>query len=126
MTIAVAEQPKPVLFTGLLGTGRMPPRLSSGFREVDRVLGGGFVPGSTVLVSGDPGAGKSTFLLQIAAIAACRGVGAAYITGEEAVAQVQYRAARLGMAAAPVALAETLSIDAAIAALDREDRVDLV
>jgi DNA repair protein RadA/Sms len=72
------------------------PRLVTGIGELDRVLGGGFVPGSLVLVGGEPGIGKSTLLLQVAA-----GLGAPvlYATGEESAAQVRLRAARLGLLA---------------------------
>jgi DNA repair protein RadA/Sms len=73
-------------------------RLPSGQGELDRVLGGGIVPGSVTLLGGDPGIGKSTLLLQVAAhVAAGRGV--LYASGEESVAQVALRARRLGIAA---------------------------
>ncbi len=73
-------------------------RLGSGQAELDRVLGGGIVPGSVILLGGDPGIGKSTLLLQVAAhVAAARPV--LYASGEESVAQVGLRAGRLGLAA---------------------------
>ena len=69
-------------------------RIRSGFTELDRVLGGGFVPGSVVLIGGDPGAGKSTLLLQAStALAANQGV--LYVTGEESLQQLALRAQRL-------------------------------
>ncbi|MDX1625849.1 MAG: DNA repair protein RadA [Wenzhouxiangellaceae bacterium] len=72
------------------------PRFSSGLSELDRVLGGGVVPGSVVLLGGDPGIGKSTLLIQAqAAIAGQR--PALYVTGEESAAQVAMRARRLGL-----------------------------
>ncbi|MGB6488739.1 MAG: DNA repair protein RadA, partial [Steroidobacteraceae bacterium] len=82
-------------------------RLASGQGELDRVLGGGLVPGSVTLLGGDPGIGKSTLLLQVAAhIASGRGV--VYASGEESVSQVGLRARRLGIAAAALeVLAET-------------------
>ena len=71
-------------------------RLPSGLSELDRVLGGGLVPGSVVLLGGDPGIGKSTLLLQVQnALAANR--GSLYVTGEESAAQVAMRARRLGL-----------------------------
>lgn len=74
-------------------------RLPSGQAELDRVLGGGIVPGSVILLGGDPGIGKSTLLLQVAAhVAATRPV--IYASGEESVAQVGLRAQRLSVAAA--------------------------
>ncbi len=71
-------------------------RLSSGLSELDRVLGGGLVPGSVVLIGGDPGIGKSTLLLQAQAHLAA-GHGSLYVTGEESAAQVAMRARRLGL-----------------------------
>ena len=67
-------------------------RLASGIGELDRVLGGGLVPGSIVLFGGDPGIGKSTLLLQLAARLAAAGHAALYLTGEESTAQVRGRA----------------------------------
>lgn len=80
------------------------PRIISGIAEFDRVCGGGLVPGSALLVGGDPGIGKSTLLLQATAALAARGVRAIYISGEESGAQVKLRAKRLGLAGAPVEL----------------------
>jgi DNA repair protein RadA/Sms len=82
-----------------------PPRLSSGLAELDRVFGGGIAQSSAILVGGDPGIGKSTLLLQSAAAMALSGANIVYISGEEAIAQIQSRARRLGVAAAPVQLA---------------------
>lgn len=72
------------------------PRFSSGFAEFDRVLGGGIVPGSAILIGGSPGAGKSTLLLQIMCGLAAQG-SALYVTGEESLQQVAMRAHRLGL-----------------------------
>lgn len=84
------------------------PRISSRVGELDRVVGGGLVPGSAILVGGDPGIGKSTLLLQAAAALANAGHMAVYFSGEEATAQVRLRAERLGVSSAPVGLgAET-------------------
>ena len=88
-----------------------PPRLISGMSELDRVCGGGLVPGSAVLVGGDPGIGKSTLLLQLMARLAMDKHRAIYISGEEAVAQVRRRAKRLGLADAPVSLAAETSLN---------------
>ncbi|NGX31038.1 MAG: DNA repair protein RadA [Chlamydiae bacterium] len=71
-------------------------RFSSGFEDVDRVLGGGFVQGSFVLVGGEPGIGKSTLLLQIAHHLALSGKTVLYVSGEESVSQISLRAKRLG------------------------------
>ncbi len=72
-------------------------RLLSGIMEMDRVLGGGTVPGSVVLVGGDPGIGKSTLLLQAALRFAAAGHKALYVTGEESLGQVRTRSTRLGL-----------------------------
>jgi len=81
------------------------PRLPVGLGELDRVLGGGLVPGSLVLVGGEPGIGKSTLLLQAAAGLAAGGRTVLYATGEESGGQVRLRAERLGLLAGPAAAA---------------------
>jgi len=87
------------------------PRLISGIAELDRVAGGGLVPGSAILVGGDPGIGKSTLLLQLMAQVAGADTKAIYISGEEAIDQVRRRAKRLGLADSPVALASETSLN---------------
>lgn len=83
-------------------------RLPSGIKELDRVLGGGLVPGSVVLVGGDPGVGKSTLMLQAAAEWVARGKKVLYISGEESLDQIRLRARRLGInSPGLVLLAET-------------------
>ena len=72
------------------------PRISSGYKELDRVLGGGIVPGSAMLIGGHPGAGKSTLLLQTMCLLADR-MTVLYVTGEESLQQVAMRAHRLGL-----------------------------
>lgn len=71
-------------------------RISSGMAEFDRVLGGGIVPGSLVLVGGDPGIGKSTILLQVCRNLAGKGVSTLYVSGEESLRQIKMRAGRIG------------------------------
>ena len=78
-------------------TDEQPPRRATGVAEFDRVCGGGLVPGSALLVGGDPGIGKSTIILQALAAYAKSGGRAVYISGEEAMAQVRLRAARMGL-----------------------------
>src|ERR1700712_4159767 len=87
-----------IAFVGLAGSSPPPSRAVTGIAELDRVLGGGFVPASAVLVGGDPGIGKSTLLLQVAAALAGAGRGVEYISGEESIEQVRLRARRLGLA----------------------------
>src|SRR5215216_5966421 len=103
----------------LAGEAHEAPRLSSGLPELDRVIGGGFVRGSVLLVGGDPGIGKSTLLIQTAAALAKAGHRAVYISGEEAVAQVRLRAERLGLSQAPVELAAETSVEDIIATLSQ-------
>lgn len=92
------------------------PRTPSGLAEVDRVLGGGLVPGSVILIGGDPGIGKSTLLLQVLAAAEGR-LNTLYVTGEESLSQVALRARRLGLARIDLpALAET-AVESILAAL---------
>jgi DNA repair protein RadA/Sms len=93
-------------------------RISTGVPELDRVLGGGLVPASLVLVGGEPGVGKSTLLLT-ALRAMSRSRRALLVTGEESAAQVSLRAARLGGAEAVEILAET-ELEAVCATLERE------
>ncbi|RYH11253.1 DNA repair protein RadA [Tropicimonas sp. IMCC6043] len=102
-----------------------PPRTRSGLDELDRVLGGGLVPSSAVLVGGDPGIGKSTLLLQAAARFAGAGLSTVYVTGEEASAQIRMRAQRLGLGDAAVRLAAETNLRDILTTLDAA-RPDLV
>lgn len=102
-----------------------PPRARSGIEEFDRVLGGGLVPASAILVGGDPGIGKSTLLLQAVAAFARAGLNCLYISGEEAAAQVRLRAARLGLSDAPLRLGAETQLRDILATLEAE-RPDLV
>ncbi len=97
-----------------------PPRTNSGIDELDRVLGGGLVPASALLVGGDPGIGKSTLLLQAAAQFARSGVKTIYVSGEEATAQVRMRAKRLGLSDAPVLLAAETNLRNILTTLESE------
>ena len=94
MTVTKPSRKVHLAFEGLDEATIAPPRIATGVDEWDRVCGGGLVPGSAILVGGDPGVGKSTLLLQVAAQAALRGAKCAYISGEEAVEQVRARAQR--------------------------------
>ncbi len=99
-----------VQFVSLNDPVELPKRRTTGLAEFDRALGGGLVPGSAVLMGGDPGIGKSTLLLQAAAEVARSGAEAIYVSGEEAAGQVRMRAARLGLADAPIRLASETSV----------------
>src|ERR1700744_6205908 len=93
---AKAASGRAVGFFGLAGNAAPPPRAATGMAELDRVLGGGLVPASAILVGGDPGIGKSTLLLQAAAGLARAGRRVFYISGEESIEQTRLRARRLG------------------------------
>ncbi|MDX2264905.1 MAG: DNA repair protein RadA [Hyphomicrobiales bacterium] len=101
-------------------------RFTSGMPEFDRAIGGGFTPGSAILVGGDPGIGKSTLLMQIAAAAADAGRAAVYVSGEEATQQLRLRAARLGVDKSPVRVAAETGVAAIFAALDGAPPPDLL
>ena len=77
-------------------TAKDEERITTGFSELDRVLGGGVVPGGLVLVGGDPGIGKSTLLLQVCQNMANSGLNVLYISGEESLKQIRLRANRMG------------------------------
>jgi DNA repair protein RadA/Sms len=110
----------------LTGEAHDAPRLASGLAEFDRVTGGGFVAGSVLLLGGDPGIGKSTLLIQVAAALARERHRAAYISGEEAVAQVRLRAERLGLAQSQVELAAETAIEDIVATLSEGRTPELV
>ncbi len=94
-------------------------RISSGIRELDRVLGGGLVPGSVVLIGGDPGIGKSTLLLQnLAAISAT--TSALYVTGEESMQQIALRAQRLELNAADLRLLADNQLESILTTIDKD------
>ena len=97
-------------FVKLDAPGEELKRRPTGLAEFDRALGGGLVPGSAILMGGDPGIGKSTLLLQAAAKIARAGGETVYVSGEEAAGQVRMRAARLGLADAPLKLAAATSV----------------
>jgi DNA repair protein RadA/Sms len=111
---------------GLRGAASTPARLVAGIEELDRVLGGGVVEGSAILIGGDPGIGKSTLVLQAGAALAAQGAPVAYVSGEESVDQIRLRAARLGLASAPVRLAAATSVGDVIATFDHADAPRLV
>jgi DNA repair protein RadA/Sms len=95
-----------------------PARRATGINEFDRVCGGGLVPGSALLVGGDPGIGKSTIILQALAAYARGGGRAVYISGEEALAQVRLRAARMELNTAPVALGSATCVEDILSTLE--------
>ena len=117
---ALGGKGRSIALTDLATVEAPPPRASSGIDELDRVLGGGLVPASAILVGGDPGIGKSTLLLQAAASFARKGLKCLYISGEEASAQVRMRAQRLGLTDAPVALGAETNLRDILTTLEAE------
>ncbi len=114
-------------FSNLIEINRpAPARILTGIGELDRVIGGGFVSGSVLLLGGEPGIGKSTLLIQACAALAARDRRVVYISGEEAVDQVRLRAQRLGLAQCPVELAAETSVEDIVATLGRGKRPALV
>ena len=109
-----------IALTDLATIEEAPPRTKAGVAELDRVLGGGLVQASALLVGGDPGIGKSTLLLQAAARFARNGLKVIYISGEEATAQVRMRAQRLGLIDSPLMLAAETNLRDILTTLDEE------
>ena len=102
------------------------PRIASGTTELDRVLGGGFVAGSTILIGGHPGAGKSTLLLQVLCHLS-KHLSTLYVTGEESLQQIALRAHRLGLAATELKmLAETDVMAISAAANELKPKILLI
>ncbi|MEZ5816583.1 MAG: DNA repair protein RadA [Hyphomicrobiaceae bacterium] len=115
-----------VVLETLAQKGEAPPRMETGIAELDRVVGGGIVPGSALLIGGEPGIGKSTLLLQLCASLAARDRTTIYFSGEEAAAQVRLRAERLGLSSAPVLLASETNLSNILATLADTRRADLI
>lgn len=115
-----AKRGSAITLTNLSAEETPPPRTRSGMEELDRVLGGGLVPASAILVGGDPGIGKSTLLLQAAAKFANAGLKTFYVSGEESSAQVRMRAQRLGLREAPVQLAAETNLRDILTTMETE------
>jgi DNA repair protein RadA/Sms len=113
-----AEAPKPVPLRDVEALAR--DRLLSGITELDRVLGGGLVPGSLVLIGGPPGIGKSTLTGMALGNLSAAGRSVLYVSGEESAAQVRVRAERLGDQALAVPVLAETSVEAVLAALEAE------
>lgn len=105
--------------TDLNSDSEAPARITIGVEEIDRVFGGGVIPSSATLIGGDPGIGKSTLLLQVAARLAHNGLNTIYVSGEESKEQIQDRAKRLKVSDRPVKLAAETDLRKVLATLDK-------
>jgi len=121
-----AGKGRKIIFESLVGDSEQAPRIIVGIEEMDRMLGGGLVAGSAILIGGDPGIGKSTLLLQTVVKLARSGRKTLYISGEESVSQVRLRADRLGLAEAKVDLVSATNVRDIIASLDGNDAPEIV
>ncbi len=117
----VLKRGSALTLTDLATAEAPPPRTEAGVAELDRVLGGGLVAASAILVGGDPGIGKSTLLIQAAARFARNGLKVLYVTGEESAGQVQMRAQRLGLTESPVKLAAHTNLRDILSTLEAEN-----
>lgn len=124
--LTAGSKGRAVALESLKGDTAQTPRMDTGIVELDRVTGGGLVPGSALLIGGEPGIGKSTLLLQVAAAIAAKGGRAIYFSGEEATAQVRLRAERLELAETPVELAAETNLANILATLSEGQHADLI
>ncbi len=108
-----------IIFSNLSENIKDVERFDSGVNELNRVLGGGIVQGSAILLGGEPGIGKSTLLLQSVASIAKTGLKCLYITGEESTGQVSLRAKRLGVEGASVELASATNVQSIISSIKK-------
>ncbi|MDQ7849828.1 MAG: DNA repair protein RadA [Armatimonadota bacterium] len=117
-------RPRPVAAAEVLDVAQIPaeaePRASTGLAEFDRVLGGGIVPGSLVLIGGEPGAGKSTLVSQVAARLAAGGARVLYVSGEESARQTRMRLERLGTLPAGLLLLAENNLEAIQQAIEAQ------
>lgn len=100
--------------------------LSTGMPELDELLGGGIVPGSVILLGGEPGIGKSTLLLQLCSAIAGAAQGSLYVSGEESLSQIRSRAQRLDLLESGIMAISTNSLEDILGTFDSKDRSDLI
>jgi DNA repair protein RadA/Sms len=102
------------------------PRINTNFKELDHVLGGGLVGGSAILIGGDPGIGKSTILIQLAAFLA-ENYKCAYISGEESISQISLRASRIGILESKIRMLAATNLSSIISAIESEsEKFDVI
>ncbi len=117
---------KAATIESLAAEGKMVSRIVSSIAELDRAAGEGFARGSAALLSGEPGIGKSTLLLQAAAAIAMQGYSALYFSGEEATDQIRLRAARLGLSQAPLGLVAETCVERILSTIEQAGAPDFV
>jgi DNA repair protein RadA/Sms len=117
---------KAAAIESLEGDGREVRRIASGIGELDRAVGDGFAEGSAVLLSGEPGIGKSTLLLQTAAAIAAQGHSALYFSGEESTDQIRLRASRLGLSKVPLGLVAETCVERILATAEQSAAPDFI
>jgi DNA repair protein RadA/Sms len=117
---------RPIALETLAALAQEPARRLTGIAEFDRVTGGGLVAGSAILLGGDPGVGKSTLMLQVLAASAGENKAVVYMSGEEALAQVRLRAARMGLAQAAVQLGAATCVEDILATLSLGPTPDIL
>lgn len=117
---------KEISLTSLCGDIEELPRFKTNITELDRVTGGGFVPGSAILLGGDPGIGKSTLLTQTCDALNKQNFTVIYVSGEESIAQIRLRSQRLNILKSNVRLAAETNVENIIATLSKIDNIDLV
>ena len=122
-SISPKKKGRMIEFVPLTGEEKALTRINTGIKELNRVTGGGLVPGSVILVGGDPGIGKSTLLLQVTAKIASSNTQdeCYYISGEEAIDQVRIRAKRLHLETSPVKLASATEVKDIITTLEKSN-----
>lgn len=101
-------------------------RIPTSLSELDRVLGGGLVRGSVILIGGDPGIGKSTLLLQLVSILGINNLNCAYVSGEESTEQIKLRAKRLELSDSPVKLLSATNINEIMSLIEKDKALDLI
>lgn len=119
LSLGSKEEPSPIHAIATDEEGRV----LSGIGEFDRVLGGGLVSGSVILIGGDPGIGKSTLLLQAFAAISQTGLTCLYVSGEESQRQIKMRAERLGIAAPNLLILSETSLERIIDQVKKSNRV---
>ncbi len=117
---------KEIVLTSLCGEIETLPRIKTNLGELDRVTGGGFVPGSAILLGGDPGIGKSTLLTQTCNALNIKNFNVVYVSGEESIAQIRLRSKRLNIMESNVKLAAETNVENIIATLLKINNLDLV